>query len=1306
MIWIFDREDRLALVISNDLPEALPLIDGTMHEVLNGDINLEFEVPLDHKNAALIEEGMGAAIQRENGEYELFIISEIQTIKGSEETIICNCRHAIQELKDEIITDYFADRKEASTVLPDLLLGTRWEAGIIQDTSIHDLTVKNESVLKALTTFIERWEGEVSYHFEITSAGIVKREINFTDQVGWHGDNPLRRFEWNRDLIEVTRVVNEENIKTALIGIGQKADQETTEEEPTPPPAPDPTYNTNLLTAGQQIPDTKYDLQGWTWGGSVTETISSSVPSGLGSDVTTSLYITQAEESTDFMVINSAERKTRVTAGQEYTGSVYVKCNQAKQVSVWLEFYPSGAGDLQHFETKVNVAANTWTRITVTGTAPAKSYSCMLEARCYAPAIGTQLFWTAAKLEIGDIATPFDKPAGVTEPTNQATASEEDKILLFTDLAWTTPTDPADKPAGQSFIEDPAAREKYGRLDATTGIKRNRIGFYQNNDVSDAEDLLNETWEALQIVSKPSVSYKLKVLDLAKVEGLAYKLVLIGDEVAVIDEDLGELMARCLEIKHNLLQAEDSELLLESFLPMLTGGGTQDPSIRLDELEIKLGEKLDRGETIYSDWLEAEMAILTERVLAGAGTVTITDTEGILIEEDPINKQGGALRLLGGMLALADTFDFRLNTYNWRAFGTGEGFLADLVETGFIRFDRAKGGTLQLGGEILGVDAEGNNIYENGQLVVYGSEVEADGRPIVVNLNGDQGGFDRLSIGELTRIETTNILTRTFDGFLPENKVGDQIHFYVDPIDGDDNNAGTTAAPKLTIQNCIDALPNLLERDVYIFVLPTLVNDSEIMIEGIMGHGYIYIQLWDVGAKTRYIRDWISGNSVNNGKHWTEIRGIKASDGGIVHGGGNTYPERMRLLRGDTLEDITATNGVNLSRASDGDLTYNLYATTSLDVLSVLDVYLGGLYDLKAIESFHYWTDARTYHDTKIQISEDGGAGRWYTIFDSARQGEYVETAAGKNVQLKYFILNGRIKVNTCTVNVRCNNAYVNGEGVGNPTIDCFHTNFFEMRDSVVFGDPNYDYAVYANGSNVRLINNEVNTAKTAGITAAYGGRVEVQDVVGSGFPYAVYAHSTGTVAGAGKAPIGTTAHTRIMNGGRLTATWTHTGGAFLKAPIVQKTTQWTANDTQSLFGSNWNLTSYLYQGKRPTESTAWYGVMFFNARDFSALQGRQIKSVRLKLQRSSNTGENTSRKPKIYYNGQYQASGALLPTSGGHTSSVGFTWGAEKWITLPISYGEAFRDGTAKSLVLWVGTSESEYMKMEPKATLEITHG
>jgi hypothetical protein len=51
-------------------------------------------------------------------------------------------------------------------------------------------------------------------------------------------------------------------------------------------------------------------------------------------------------------------------------------------------------------------------------------------------------------------------------------------------------------------------------------------------------------------------------------------------------------------------------------------------------------------------------------------------------------------------------------------------------------------------------------------------------------------------------------------------------------------------------------------------------------------------------------------------------------------------------------------------------------------------------YTVDKIKVWHYNADGRTYHNTKLQVSVDGTS--WTTLFDSATQGEYAETAAGK----------------------------------------------------------------------------------------------------------------------------------------------------------------------------------------------------------------------------------------------------------------------------------------------------------------------
>jgi phage minor structural protein len=1315
-LFVFDMEEKLVATLENKDANSCPVKECRIKEALNGAFTLEFEIENDHEDLDKIKEKYFVAVKDVDGKDQLFIIQEIEDSHEDEKNKRIFCDHASIELADEIIEELLIDRKNSSLAFESIMFGSKWTIGTLEATvDVHDLTARIKSRREVIETFLNRWGVEISYEVVLGARDILTRKINIEIE---RGSDIGKRLEYGHNMQSIRRTINADFVKTALYGIGKEIQAENATENEAVKDDEESAIveekkryvdfgglewstvseidvNTgfekvtkNLLPSYQTKPTKTTDLNPWTWGGDYRVSIVSDAPTLEG--ITKSYQIKQVEENSDFMSINTAKKKLPVTTGTKYTFSFYVKANKNCSIKLWLEFYNAKGthykpitGEQRIFSNTISVTANVWTRISLEKIAPTHAKLAMISADYLNPNINDWMKVTAFNATI-------------------------DTLVPFVERVKTG-GQPFDKPKGQKWIGDETARLTWGRYNKTTGLREHIYGIYKNNDIEDPSELLLDTKAQLEAYKNPQITYEVSEIALGEILGLSTLKTRIGDKTTVIDRDLNiQIQARAIERDSDLIDESNSEIKFGDFQQLLSLQQIKDR----ENLEARLEQEtnppfpqttLEEGRPIYTDWLEGEINALKNEVIAGSGTVTITETNGILIETVDKTK---ALRLLGGMLALADERDEITGEYNWRSFGTGEGFLADLVQTGFLKFDRAKGGTLTLGGEIIAYDENGKPIYENGNLVVYGSEIEADGRPIVVSLSGDQGGFDKLSIGELTNIKGTNIVTSTFQTFAPENRdANDNIVFYVDPIDGLDTNVGTSDAPKKNIQACIDLLPKFIDVNVYIYVLPTLVNDTEILIEGIVGHGFINIELWNVGLNTRYIRDWVNGSTANTGDHWVEVRGIKNADGAIVHAGGTTYPERINLLRSDTMANINA-NGLNIQRASDGDVTYNLYASATWDTTSTIcDIYLGGVYDCKFIDVFHYWIDGRTYYGTKTQISADGGTGRWYTIFDSSRQGTYAETASGKRHDLKHFILNGRVKVNTCMVNVRVFDAYVNGEEVGNPTIDAHHSNYVEIRRSIVFGDPTYDYAVYANGSNVRILDSEVNTAEVAGLISAYGGRLEVVNVKGSGFPYALYAHSTGIVAGSGMSPVGTTAQKLIETGGTMNATWTATSGDYLKAPVTTKTTTWTANDTQSLYGTNWTLSSYIYQGKRPTETTAWYGVMFFNTRDFSALAGRTIKSVRLKLQRTNNTGDNTARKPKIYYNMQTSASGTMQTLLGGHVSSVSFTWGQEKWVTLPTSYGDAFKNGTAKSLVLWVGTSEADYMRFEARATLEITH-
>ena len=113
--------------------------------------------------------------------------------------------------------------------------------------------------------------------------------------------------------------------------------------------------------------------------------------------------------------------------------------------------------------------------------------------------------------------------------------------ITFADVVWSKANgDPADKPAGQEYVEDTNATALYGFDDGTP-----RIGLTIFENIEDPEELLRATWSALQEAKRPKVSFKAKTTDVGDLG--------LGDTVAIIRHDLQiEYFTRVYKVTHDL----------------------------------------------------------------------------------------------------------------------------------------------------------------------------------------------------------------------------------------------------------------------------------------------------------------------------------------------------------------------------------------------------------------------------------------------------------------------------------------------------------------------------------------------------------------------------------------------------------------------------------------------------------------------------------------------------------------------------------------------------------------------------------
>lgn len=163
-----------------------------------------------------------------------------------------------------------------------------------------------------------------------------------------------------------------------------------------------------------------------------------------------------------------------------------------------------------------------------------------------APAQGT---WRGVRLSISknmtDASVVYDDSEvytalygyGGSVDTPQTGGDDETEELTFADVVWTETDDHPAKPAGQTYLEDPAATALYGRNG------RPRFGYYQNSGIDDADTLLEKTWESLQQCRKPKISISGTVTDLYRL-GYADQPIFLHDTAIVEIAETGELFEK------------------------------------------------------------------------------------------------------------------------------------------------------------------------------------------------------------------------------------------------------------------------------------------------------------------------------------------------------------------------------------------------------------------------------------------------------------------------------------------------------------------------------------------------------------------------------------------------------------------------------------------------------------------------------------------------------------------------------------------------------------------------------------------
>jgi phage minor structural protein len=1275
-IFAFDRDEKIIGVLEQGNKNACQYWNAKIKRVLNGEITLTLTVDLSHPTAQSIVEFGYLAVQNKYKQWELFLITELDQDHTETLTMNITAEASQVELDGIIIENLAFDRKNVDIVLPQLLTGTRWAVGTtVQNTdSVHDLTIKNKSVLASLQDLRDTWGIELYFHVTIAGNAISGRYVEAYVQKGaWKG----KRFEWTKDLTEVKRTIDAKNIKTALIGVG--------------------TQQTITNADGTQT-TTNMDFTKEVWSTTAGDPLDK--PSGqnwLGDPSALAIYGKPLDGSTTKQHIMGVYSDTEATSPTDL---------------------------LQHTYNQLRIASS-----------PAVTYS-MTTLDLY-----RILNIEQNSVDLGDTVAVIDRDLGieilarVIEQDENLDYPEQDNSVLGNFLPNYTGL--SNQSSGFQALKE--------QVDATGGIDplwlKTEFGFARDALRAGNGTVIMNEGDGILIVDDPTNPQK------------AIKL--IGGTLALAnsrDLTTGEFNWRTFGTGDGIL----ADLVDTGYLKFdraqggtLTVGGAVTGYKDLTQTEQVnfVGKANGDGDNtrriFYSNSATTEGTPSTE-VSAGYANVA-NPNDGLSMYQTITNAQTFA-----GFRYIRDYLNGNtVNAYNyWNEIEAWTGLT-----------DRCAGIAPTISS---GTMTNPNNIT-NQNHADYGYESSGNGvaKYVQIDLGTVHTDIDTIKIfhyyadgrtfhGTKTQVSAdgvtwTTIFDSAVSGEYAETSAGKTytpasvatgtlIQFYFKFVVSDLSNLislafqvnGTAGQPftlkpwNMNLGHWDDTQAITFDGSADATITWTADNTHFAPFVDVNGNVWFSVLSNPLTANTTMT---LSLDYVEFNPQYFVDTVPTFQDGilNIVDSEGHT----VASITGDNkgfdqlyVGELTGNNAV--LKNDKGDLTYYVdpingsddtgtgttgapYKTVQKVIDKLPDVNNDSL-TITIVGTSITWVE-----NIKIYGLMGGGTLNISLGVSNTLKGTIDIRNCTNNIHLATTVGTNQSTANTSTLRAQIvAQDNLNSSAV----INAYCTTYLYMSDVIVNGNNVATYGINDYNSYVRQDYCECYNCTYGAGVFQFGARADITSCAGSN-PHGVYAYGGAIVGGSGRgyASNPTGQEKVLANGAVCTATWTYDAGSAKPTVAPTTITTLTANDTQALFGSNWGLSDYLYTGKRPnTSEVPWYSVAFFNTRDFGFLKNadgtnRTITKVRILVQRYSGYGDNTSRKPKVWYNKQTSASGAMQALQNGTLSATGFLWGESKWITLPNSFGTAFQNGSAKSIVFYNGADEANYCRFEPKMTLEITH-
>lgn len=1288
-IFAFDRDENIIGVLEQGNKNACQYWNAKIKRVLNGETTLTMTVDYSHPTAKNIVEFGYLAVQNKYKQWELFLITELDQNHTSTLTMDITAEASQVELDGVIIPSLSFDRKNVTDVLPTILQGTRWQLGTtVQNTAdVHDLTISNKSVLACLQSLRDTWGVELNFYVQISGNKITGRYVEAYVQKGaWKG----KRFEWSKDLASVKRVINAQNIKTALIGIGA---------------------NQSVTNADGTETTTAMDFTSIQWAVANGDPLDK--PAGqnwLGDPNALATYGKPLEGGTTKNHIFGIYSDNEATSPADLLQHTY---NQLQILSAPVITYTIKTIDLYEI-----------------------------------------LHIEGESVDLGDVVAVIDRDLGVEV---QARVIEQDENLDYPEQDDTILGNFLPFYTGDNLTQSGGFEQLKAQVNATGKLDpqwvATEFGFAYNQLTAGSGTVIINQGDGILIVDDPTNPQK------------AIKLV--GGMLALAssrDLTTGEFNWRTFDTGDGIL----SDLVETGFLRfdrsqggVLTLGGavTGYQDLTTDQIINFVGKANGDGDNtrqfFYNMQASTELApsAMTAEVNAGYASVA-NPNDGKQLALSITNTTHYKIRYIRDWL--------NGNTVNANNYWNEIEAWAGMTDRCMGIMPTISSGTLTNGANITNgnhadyaYEASGNGVAKYVQIdlgqvftdidtvkvfhyyadgrTFHGTktEISTDGTnwttlfasttateyvetstgktytPTVGTAVGDYLQYvfkyvvDKANLrdsitfqvngvtGENWTIKPWNYTTGAWDmsvGATKDPLSTDPVIIsftdFADYVDANGNMAFSMLSNKLQVDQTITLTVDYVEMDYTLYTETVPIYQSgELDIIDDTGHKVASLS----GENRGFDELWIGELSGNNVVTW-------------LNEGGITYY-------------VDPTNGKD---ANDGLTTATPLKFLQTAISKLPQVVHDEVY-IRVLGTDQTWTEHITFKGFM-------GAGRIG-----------IELGRRNIIKGNWSILKCQPEINIATIqgsetssaNVSADRAQlVSPEGAntnnGNAVINIFASNYVYLYDIVLNANNIQEFGASLNYHSFLICQNiEVYNATNSCVYAYFGCHLDIIDCSGIA-PHGFSAQGSCLIGGWGRGfasnPTGT--EKSIGNGAIANPTWTYDAGAQKPAYAGVTVTQWSANDIKSLFPpTHWDTYGswiYLMHGLRNSTEKPWYGVAFFNNRDFSALKNadgsnRTIQRVRILIQRYNGYGANVGIKPKIWWNAQTSGSGNPGPNisslNDGTWSNQTFLWGEQKWIDLPVSFGQAFQAGTAKSIVLYNGADTANYARFNANMTLEITH-